>query len=100
MTKQEEIREGVKEKLWEFWIATKEDSPNWIYNPILQGKFVSEILKYLSENGVVIKVDIDYGGMEKFQFALHGDEKRKLIHSVTVNNIKCVAVESLIEEVK
>ena len=86
MIKQEEIDWGLR-KLIREW--TNEDGTKYLYD------FSRAIRNYLNDNGVMIKVDIDYGGMEKIQFGIHGDAKKKLIHSVTVNGIECVAIEPL-----
>ena len=89
MTKQEGIREELEVKINRFDTFGEEYS--------YRG-FADEILTYLHSQGVVIKVDVDYGGMGKIQFGIHGDDERELIHSITINGIECIAVEPLIKD--
>ncbi len=85
MSKQAEIREGLK-----YQIAV-----GGSYDTI-----VENIVKYLHEQGVVVKNTVDYGNMDKLTFGIKGDDVKKEIYSVNINGVECVPFESLIEEDK
>ena len=101
MTKQEEIKEETK-KLLSCYAGTlslyyggdiSEEALEKHWNNL-----ADDFVKTLHYLGIVRKVDIDYGEMDKIVFSVRGSKEEKKIYSVFVNHIECVATEPLIQE--